>query len=105
MSLHSNLFKAGQIWDWHHNGVNSAPTTQLEFLEDNSLSMGLKEINGSWKFLDSNTILIKIIHIDHVLIFDNMLNFDGNDWVLVFPVRNPPSMMRSESVKIPITKM
>jgi hypothetical protein len=61
--------------------------------------MCLKETNGSWRFLDSNTIFARIINVDHVL------NFDGKDWVLVFPVRNPPSLMRSHSDNIPIKKM
>ena len=62
------------------------------------MKLGEKE-GGAWKFLDTNTIFARIINVDHVL------TFDGKEWTLVFPVRNPPTVMRNHSVIKPIEEI
>ena len=45
---------------------------------------------GSWKILDDNTMFTSFNGVDHVL----TKNKADDDWLLIVPVRNPPTVMR-----------
>ena len=84
-------FKSGAMWNWHHDGTDGPANGQIECTDSHKVRWCGGHEHGLWRFQEADKVRIDFNNVRHIL----MKSKENEDWVLITPQRDPPSIMRS----------